>query len=52
MRFIANSVVNAQGLTSETKDVNLSLYKGSLPVYMGNFHVRCEVITGYPSDDA
>ena len=50
MRFIANSVVNAQGFTSEAKDVNLSLYKGILPVYMGNFYVRCEV-RGCPSGD-
>ena len=42
MRFMANSVMNAQGFTSETKDVNLSLCKGILPVYMGNFYVRCE----------
>ena len=39
MRFIAYSVMNAQGFTSEAKDVDLSLYKG---VYMGNFFVRCE----------
>ena len=30
MRFIANSMMNAQGFTSEAKDVNLSLYKGIL----------------------
>ena len=42
MRFIANSVMNAQGFTSDAKDVNLSLYKGILLVYMGNFYVRCE----------
>ena len=52
MRFIANSVMNAQGFTSEAKDVNLSLYKGILPVYMGSFYVRCEVRTGYPSGDS
>ena len=52
MRFIANSVMNAQGFTSEAKDVNLSLYKGILLVYMGNFYVRCEVRTGCPSGDA
>ena len=34
--------MNAQGFTSETKDVILSLYKGILPVYMGNFYIRCE----------
>ena len=28
-----------------------SLYKG-IPVYMGNFYVRCELITGYPSGDS
>ena len=42
MRFIANSVMNAQGFSSEAKDVILSLYQGILPVYMGNFYVRCE----------
>ena len=42
MRFIAKSVMTAQGFTSETKDVILSLCKGILPVYMGNFYVRCE----------
>ena len=35
MRFIANSVVNAQGFTSEAKDVNLSLYKGILACIYG-----------------
>ena len=37
MRFIANSVLNVQGFTSEAKDVFFSLYKGILPVYMGIF---------------
>ena len=45
-------MVNAQGFTSEAKDVNLSLYKDILPVYMGNFYVRCEVRTGCPSGDS
>ena len=52
MRFIANFVMNAQGFTSEAKDVILSLYKGILPVYMGNFYVRCEVRIGCPSGDS
>ena len=52
MRFIAKSVLNAQGFTSETKDVILSLCKGILPVYMGNFYVRCEVRTECPSGDS
>ena len=53
MRSIANSVMNAQGFTFEVKDVIfLYSYKGIFPVYMGNFYVRCEVITGYPSGDS
>ena len=52
MRFIDNSVMNAQGFTSGTKDVILSLYKGILLVYMGNFYVRCEFKAGCPSGDA
>ena len=51
MRFIANSVVNAQGLTSEAKDVILSLCKASF-LYLGNFYIRYELITGYPSGDS
>ena len=51
MRFIAKSVVNAQGFTSEAKDVILSLCKASF-LYMGNFYVRYEVITEYPSGDS
>ena len=47
MRFIAKSVMNAQEFTSETKDVILSLCKASF-LYMGNFYVRYELITGYP----
>ena len=42
MRFMANSVMNAQGFTYKAKDVILSLCKGILPVNMGNFYVRCE----------
>ena len=51
MRFIANYVLNAQGFTSEAKDVILSVYKSMLP-YMGNFYVRIGVRTGFPSGDA
>ena len=52
MRFIAKTVMNAQGFTSEAKEVILSLYKGILLVYMGNFYVRCEFKAGCPSGDA
>ena len=48
MRFIAKTVMNAQGFTSEAKEVILSLCKA----YMGNFSVRFEVITGYHSGDS
>ena len=51
MRVIANSVMNAQGFTSEAKDAILSLYKGILPVYMGNFYIICEVRMGCLSGD-
>ena len=51
MRFIAKSVMNAQGFTYEAKDVTLSLCKASF-LYMGNFYVRCEVVTGYSSGDS
>ena len=37
MRFIATSVVNAQGFTSEAKDVNLSLYRVSCLYIWGTF---------------
>ena len=40
MRFIAKTVMNAQGFTSEAKDVILSLCKASF-LYMGDFYVRC-----------
>ena len=45
-------VMNVQRFTSETREVILYLYKVILPVYMANFYVRCEVITGYPYGDA
>ena len=51
MRFISKTVMNAQGFTSEGKDVILSLCKASF-LYMGNFYIRCEVITGYHSGDS
>ena len=51
MRFIAKSVMNAQGFTYKAKDVILSLCKASF-LYMGNFYVRYERITGYPSGDS
>ena len=51
MKFIAKSVVNAQGFNSEAKDVIISLCKASF-LYMGNFYVRYEVITGCPSGDS
>ena len=51
MRFIAKYVMHEQGFASEAKDVILSLCKASF-LYMGNFYVRYEVITGYPSGDS
>ena len=44
--------MNIQEFTFDTKDINLSLYKGILPVYMGNFYIRSEVRTGCPFGDA
>ena len=52
MRFIDNSLMNAQGFTSDTKDVILSLYNSILLVYMGNFYVRCELRARCPSGDS
>ena len=46
----ANSMMNALGFTFEEKEVIHSLYKGILPLYMGN--IGCEVITEYPSSDS
>ena len=50
MRFTANYVMSTQTFTFEAMHVILSLYKDVL--HMGNFYVRCEVITGYPSGDS
>ena len=43
--------MNAQGFTSEAKDVILSLCKVSC-LYTGNFYIRCDTITGCPSGDS
>ena len=42
MRFIANYVLNAQGFTSEAKDVILSVYKSMLPYIWGTFTLELE----------
>ena len=44
--------MNIQRFTFEAKDVILSLYIRISCLYMGEFYVRCEVITGYPSGDS